>query len=117
MVNVPATADDRTRSRWIVVIPAITAVGSALGCTVLAVIFAGLANFNDVSAVTAVHQRWQVAGPAGECLLAASALVVLVLGLRRAAMRPRLATAAALIIPIEVGWLLVTAFFGGLWSS
>lgn len=93
--------------------PALVAFVAALGSAFAGVIFAALANFNDVSAVTTAHQRWLNAGPIGECGLAAGALALLALGLRLTAQRRNAAITATLIIPIAFGWLLFTALLGG----
>lgn len=101
------------RPRLTIVVPALVAFAAALGSAFLAVIFAALANFNDVSAVTTAHQRWLDAGPIGECGLAAATLVLLALGLRLTAQRRNAAIAATAVIPIAFGWLLLTALLGG----
>jgi hypothetical protein len=101
MVRAPAECDREgmdkaqpARPRSTIVIPALVAFAAALGSALLAVIFGALANFNDISAVTAAHQRWLNAGPIGECGLAAAALALLALGLRLTAQRRNAAIAA-----------------------
>jgi len=101
------------RPRSAIVIPALAAFAAALGSAFMGVILAALANFNDISAVTAAHQRWLNAGPAGECGLAAGALALLALGLRLTAQRRHAAITATAIIPVAFGWLLLTALLGG----
>lgn len=101
------------RPRSTIVIPALVAFAAALGSAFAGVIFAALANFDDVSAVTTAHQRWLNAGPIGECGLAAGALALLAFGLRLTAQRRNAEIAATALVPAAVGWLLFTALLGG----
>ena len=117
MTTTPLAERRPTWPRSVIVAPAIAAFATAAGCTVLAMVFGGLANFNDISAPTPSQQHWLAAWPIGECALAVAALVALATGLRLAAQRRPAAVAAAAIIPVAVGWLVLTAYLGGLWAS
>lgn len=117
MATTPLAERRENWPRSVIVAPAIAAFAAAAGCAFLALVFGGLANFNDVSALTASQQHWLTAGPIGECALAVASLVALVTGLRLAVQRRRAAIAAAAIIPVAVGWLVLTAYLGGLWAS
>lgn len=93
--------------------PGIAALATALLLAAATLVLGAIASLSDIRAVPASRMRWLEAGPTGECVLAGAALVITVLGLLRPAWRHRAAIGAALIIPVAMGWLLLTGLLGG----
>jgi hypothetical protein len=106
--RLPARADEQGRA-WIIWLPCGIAFGGA-GLLALADGYAAVMGSWDTPSP---GLGWLGAGAAGQGVLAAGTVAVLVTGLRRPRWRRAAAVGAWVIVAAEVGWFEVTAALAG----